>query len=323
MISIGSFLEIYFYVWRFKQDDLSLWLSIIIGTGLTLTLTALIFKRNYKAVFVIIVPLALYSVFATSAGQAFSLNEKVDEEEQAAVSSEYIAQEIQDKEKEIFGIDEEIELLKAAIGKTVTGLENAWEYKGTLERSQARIDLLRVEKKELSAALFDLRKSATTHSNVTIRAKNIYTFYADMLNFSEYWLQFILQTILSAFIAIMAPAGMILFNSKEEPQPKKKKRKKVIGVSPEDVNEWVDIGWFGVRSGRSEELVPEATFQEYQKRHGKEFDKSKYDSILGESHRLHLVEKDGRIKEKREDVATKKLIDQFVQGNLFEHREAE
>lgn len=29
LIIVGSFLEIYFYVWRFSQDGLAIWLSII------------------------------------------------------------------------------------------------------------------------------------------------------------------------------------------------------------------------------------------------------------------------------------------------------
>lgn len=311
LISIGSFLEIFFYYWRFKQEGIPAWLSVIIGSSLTLLLTASVYQRRYKWAIFIIIPLSLYSVFATSAGQAFSLNEKIKDEEQASVDAENNNENIKEIENQITEINEEIFMIQAAMKKTVDSLENAWDYRGTLERSQKRIDILREDRKQLTEDLKTMREKSTTHEKVKTRANNIYTFYADMIHFSDYWLQFILQTILSAFIAIMSPIGLILYNSdgketeKEIIKPvqkySQKRNKNIPKVSKEKIDQWVFINWYGIRCDKSRYIIPEKSYINYFKRNKMQFDKKFYDKILEKAQALQFIDDNRIIIEKNEE----------------------
>ena len=65
LIIIGSALEIYYYAQRFYNDGIKIWLSIIIGISLTLFLSLLMLKRESKTIWLLIIPLAFYSVLCT------------------------------------------------------------------------------------------------------------------------------------------------------------------------------------------------------------------------------------------------------------------
>jgi len=84
LIVVGNFLEIYYYSYRFTNDNIPLWLAIVIGIGLTGLLTIATAYRKKPTAWILISTLIAYSIFATSAGQAFSL---VTGQEQKAIKA--------------------------------------------------------------------------------------------------------------------------------------------------------------------------------------------------------------------------------------------
>lgn len=302
MIIIGSFLEIYFYVWRFSQDGLILPLSITIGAGLTLLLTILIYHRQYKWAVAIIIPLALYSIFATSAGQAFSLNEKSGEEEQKQVKSTYITEQIEEKKREITEIDVEINTINELLKNSVEDIEKLGTWRSTVRESWVHVDDLRATRENFRNQLAGLISQATAHSEVAVRPKNIYTFYSDMLSFPEYWLQFILQTLLSAFIAIMAPIGLITYNKKQLNPISAIKL-----LTPEYIEKWVNINWISCRSGKQNKILSKKLYRKHLENHNVAYDKEKYDIIHNLCCQKEIIHKNGNIIITEEERAIKIL----------------
>jgi hypothetical protein len=322
LIIIGSFLEIYFYVWRFNQDGLGIWLPIVIGTGLTMLLIIAVYSRKQKVYYWLIVPLAFYSIFATSAGQAFSLGEQLKETENINIASKYNLEEITDTESQIDWYNDEIGKLSESIQASSNSLEDRYHWKNTIRLAQERQDKLISQRATLSGQLRELRAVATEHTEIDKRPQNIYTFYSGMIGTSEYWLQFILQTILSAFIAIMSPVGLILFMDRKPPGGKvaesvvkysRKVTENIPGLQLKEIEDWVSINWVGIRHRKSKDILMEKDYRYFKEKHLKIFNKAKYDRLLEIAIKLYLVASDRRIIEKREHVAIEAIME-YVKG---------
>jgi hypothetical protein len=311
LIVAGSFLEIYYYAYRFTSDGIQIWLAVTIGVALTLLLSLAVFQRKQKWAIWIIIPVALYSIFATSAGQAFSLGEVLRAEATIEARSRYVLDEIADAEKQIAWIDSEIERLSREIDATTNSLEERYEWKNTLAKAEARQDELSQQRRELAMRLTELRGSAQEHESVEKRSRNIYIFYGDMLNWSEEWLQFFLQTILSAFIAVMAPIGIMTY-------PKSIEEKAIDDSEPisepverlprNDVEKWIRINWIGIRTGRSKKILGQNTYVEFLNNRGEKFNQAHYDKLLETAKRARVIADDRRIIEKDEKNALKMMI---------------
>lgn len=304
MIAIGSFLEILYYRWRFVNDGIESWLSITIGIALTLLLVLAIFQRKYKWAWMIIIPVSLYSVFATSAGQAFSLGEILQVESGKQVRSEYVIDEIVDIESQITWIDTETERISASIDATVNSLEDRGYWRTTLADAESRQRELRDDRRELSKQLSELRGQATQHEDVEERSRNIYEFYGNMFGWDKKFLQFALQTILSVFIAVMAPIGIIVLQKPKRRRPSKSAKKQKQPVLPKDtITRWIRINWIGIRSGKSKKILPRKTYKSFVEDRGESFNRQEYNRILNIAKKKNIVADDGRIIEKNEDKA--------------------
>lgn len=75
LMGFGWFLEVYYYQFRFSGDGVHPVVSIVIGIGLTLLLTALFVSPSVLKTFIII-PLLLFSIYCTTSGQNFSYSLK-------------------------------------------------------------------------------------------------------------------------------------------------------------------------------------------------------------------------------------------------------
>lgn len=309
LIIIGSFLEIFYYSYRFINDGISIWLSIIIGVALTLLLSLAVYKRKQRIMWLIIIPVSIYSILATSAGQSFSLGikEEIRFEEQA--EQEYIQEEITETLNQIESIDKELSKINEQIESTVSSLEDRYEWKFTLARAEERIDELKLERSELKIILNDLRSKATIHQEVETANINIYEFYHKLFGWEKNIFQFVLHTILSAFIAAMSPIGIITLSLKNN-----KLLKKSNDYIKPYIKRWIQLNWSGYRTGRSETILKKETFDEFMKKNNEVFSTQKYNMILKAAHDTNAI--DGHKYNTDPETAEKLIINKLCRNVL-------
>ena len=320
IIILGSFLEIWYYQWRFTQDGIDAWLSITIGIALTLLLSLAVYMRKLKTIWFLIIPLSIYSVICTSAGQSFSLGIVINEDMIEAAREEYTQQEIDDIQKRIEWIDQELIRLREVKNETIKSLADRYEWKNTLRITEERERELTEERLLLSKQLSELRSKAKTTKNIKQRSTNIYEFYSDMIDIPPEWLQFILHTILSVFIALMAPIGIIIitdmFVSKPHKKKKYKKQDKNTMAKIEGAAEyWVNLNWMGLRNKKSRSILPENVFHKFVSNRGEIFSKNNYKIILQAAMKLGIIDKNGEIKTESEREAIRKIINLLLTKN--------
>jgi hypothetical protein len=315
MIVLGSFLEIYYYAFRFTNDGIDLWLATVIGIALTLLLSLAVFMRNLKPVWFLIIPLSIYSVICTSAGQSFSLGLEIKQEKIEQVQAENNQKEIDDTRARITWIDNELAILRKQKDETITSLADRYKWKNTLRIAEAREKELTNERGIQANKLSELRAQATTSQDIKQRLTNIYEFYNQMTGWSPEWLQFSLHTILSIFIALMSPLGIIIITNMPGERPKRKRKSdykkqdkdtmaKIEGL----VEYWVHLNWMGIRSGKSQSILPSGAFYTFIKYRKDTFNEHNYETIFKAAVKLEILEADGTIKEKDERKAIQKII---------------
>lgn len=310
LIVIGSFLEIFYYKVRFEQDGIVTWLSIIIGAALTLLLTLVVYIRKKPIAWLIIIPLAIYSILATSAGQSFSLSKLQKEEAAIETVEAYTQDEITEARERIKYLDEQIIIINNQISGTVITLEDRFNWKNTLAAAQEQIKNYTEERAALAEKLSSLRSTAVTHEEVETVTTNIYKFYHNLTGVPASTLQFILQTLLSAFIAAMSPIGIItLSGGRVHEKRAYVKHERTDEISDSDVLRWIRINWMGKRTGRSETILPKKVFTDFIAKNNERFSDKKYNKLLAIARELHILE--GDIIKADEELARKKIIDRL------------
>ncbi len=315
LISLGSFLEIYYYAFRFTNDGIETWLSIIIGITLTLLLCLAILSRNKKGIMFLILTLIVYSVLATSAGQSFSLSLVQTEEIQQDVQEQYIQDEISETQYRINQIDEKYMQIQAVIIGSTQTLEDRYTWKNTIAKAIGEQESLNNERIILKEYLSGLRSSSITHENIETKkpSTNTYVFYNELTNVPADWLQFIFQTWLSIFIAIMAPLGItILQATKKQKEEKPKEEKKPDATWIMLIEKWVHVNWFGVRSAKSNTILNETNFFEYTKAHGAEFPKKYYNRIKAIAIKTRAINNIGTILNNNEAEVIGRIVNNIL-----------
>jgi hypothetical protein len=251
LILVGSFLEVYYYASRFSADGTGLILAYIIGVGLNLLL--LMAVRTKKSAYrFLTIGLLAFSIISTSAGQTFALIQKTDSEQTARV-----APQVDEIERENDELLKEREQINQQITGTVSTLEDRFEWKNTLALAESR-------KTVIETTLAENRKRVDALKNGTADTgrENVYRFYSRLLKnrVSQDSLKFILHTLLSLFIALMAPVGIITlenmgsdarkgppdaFGKVLEPDNKPDSGKKMTK------SEWVRFMWIGERQNKN------------------------------------------------------------------------
>jgi len=313
MIILGSFLEIYYYAFRFTQDGIELWLAMIIGISLTLLLNLAVFMRKLRLVWLLIIPLAIYSILCTSAGQSFSLGLEIKEEKIEQVQEEYTQIEIDETAKRITWIDEELVRIRKQKDETITSLSDRYHWKNTLKIAEELEAELTTERSGLTKKLSELRIKAKTKDNIEQRSTNTYEFYQGMTGWSAEWLQFALHTILSVFIAIMAPIGIIVITgmnvrTKRKRIPQNKTDKNTMDRIESLVEYWVKLNWMGLRTHNSLSILPAGIFYQFVKNRNEKYSQRNYETILNAAIKLGIIEQDGKIIEENERKAIDKII---------------
>ena len=316
MITMGSFLEVFYYFWRFSNDGIATWLAVSIGAALTLLLALAIIQRRNKWAWTIIVPLAFYSIMATSAGQAFSLGIVLEAETEAQVEEAYRQEEIRAVQSRIDVLQSEYQEIRGQINATVTSLADRGYWRTTLAAAEARQAELRVLISESQAAITELRREAVSHENIEEKSTNIYEFYHRLFGLDPVWLQFILQTVLSAFIAVMVPIGILTLPRRETaPLAKAPKAGRPAGRKKSEweghVHQWVSANWIGVRTEKSWRILRRETFDKFCSERGNEMTDYRYRAIKAAAERAGVVD-NNRITVYDEVQAKEKILTEVV-----------
>lgn len=258
MIILGSFLEAYYYVYRFINDGTNLIIAILISITLVVMLTLISSHYKKKYSWLMIIPLALYSIICTSAGQTFDLGKNKE-----YMNVEYVQQiNKQDEINEIIADINRIniELNKVSNQNTVTNTYNVNKYQEALTDIQDRYDFLNEQKKQLQLQLSDLRKQQTIRTDIQQESQtDIYQFYNELAGLNIKWSQYILQTILSIFIALSAPLGLIILNNRKS----KKHEISEISMSKDKIKRFVHLCWSWYRHDEKNPIVPFDRLQKY------------------------------------------------------------
>lgn len=311
----GAFLECFYYAWRFQNDGVTLWLSIIIGMSLTLLLGLSVFNRKRKWAWILMGALVVFSVMATSAGQSFSLSVKLEQAKQIEQLETYQTDEITDLINRRNAIDKELSDINNQINKTVTSLQDRANWKTALKAAEDRKNLLTKERQDIADRLKSLSDNSVVIPVSVDATINIYQFYNKLFGWKPESLQFILHTILSIFIAFMAPIGLITYPTKnyekKERHIKRKKHnvKKILSLSDKWhpwVERWVHYNWMGVKSG-SKVILSHQEFDRFSEAQGYSFTDAKYRKINNAANKQKIVD-NGMILCYNEAEAIEKII---------------
>lgn len=312
LIILGSALEILYYTKRFQNDGIELYLSIIIGVSLTLFLSLLMLKRDKPVIWILIIPLAIYSIICTSAGQSFSLSELHNEQIRDTVQEDNRQQEIHEYKSDIEMLNNDLDQLSKQITATTTWARN--KYSDAVEAVQERQDQIRAEKKELQDKIKELRSMQTFNETVKKESTNIYQFYNNLFGFNPTFLQFFLQTLLSFFIAAMAPIGIIILSTNKQ-KPEKKQVRKKPNYLP-FIKRWVTISWIGHRKDNNyKRILDKNQFLKYyndrfaEKKEQYRFTEAIYDKINNAAISIKCVDKKGIIVNNYSEEQVINLID--------------
>jgi hypothetical protein len=312
MVALGSTLEIYYYVMRFLQDGTTVLISSIIAAALNLLLSMAVYKsEKSKKWYTLIIVLGAYSVLATSAGQTFSL---LNREAAGTMQVEISKNEelISEYKSDIAALDRERNTLSAQL-EGIQTIEQRYEFKETVKKAEQRLDEIKKDKIRLQSLIDSTTQKSNAAAKEGVRATSIYDFYGSMKKWTGTdWIKFIFHTVLSGFIAIMAPVGVLTWPKKTEIKKEvvevvAKKKK----VSMDQIKQFVGMSWYRVRQKTSEFMLPRETFFDFMKRQGYEYPEDIYDEIESAAKRIGVIGPRGEILEKNEPAAYSKLAEDF------------
>jgi hypothetical protein len=270
LIASGVFLEVLYYVLRFTSDGTHWTVSVIQGIALTALLLGLVSIRKWFLWFIII-PLGMYSIANTSAGQRQALITKAQEERKEINETSVNA-----LERVSSIMLDQYETNANAVKNTVTDLESAWEYKNTLNEAQSDQGALVDDILALNETITGL-KEAPLESTSNMQ---LYQFWCDVFGWERPdRLQLFMQVLFSFFIAIMAPTGMIMLRED----------------NPSEnwdflVKKWVNVNWIGIRTGKSSTLLDREHFNNFIETRNIVFPSGTYDRILAAAHKKKVVD---------------------------------
>lgn len=260
LIILGSFLEIFYYSQNFIFDGVPHIIAWIIAVSLTVALTTL--SSFYKKFFswIIIIPLAVFSIYITSSGQAAYLQESQKTETIEISQEENRQEQLEYYMNEIYILNNDLEQLSKQITANTTWTRQ--KYSDTIEAVQQRQDEIREEKRILQEKIEQLRPALVTNKQIEQFKK--YDLYNEIFKADIKIKQFITHVLLSFFIAILAPIGIIILSTRKRPEPQQPKRKpRKINYLPY-IRRWVQISWTGNRRNKDyKKILDKQQFLKY------------------------------------------------------------
>lgn len=302
LIIFGSCLEIYWYYYRFISDGIHVAVAWLAGIVLNIFLIVLTRLPKKIPTMALIISMVAYSVFCTSAGQAYNL-------EQVRMAQEESRSQQADAERERDRIRQTIELLNKRYdlievqkNNTITEFEDRYEWKNTLAKAEEDQRAIQGDITRYRAELADL------YDAYEVQPPDIYNYYGALFGWSPQFLQTVLQMLLSGFIALMAPVGVAIWPKKRDIKSRRPRAKKPPTITRDKVERWVNINWIGIRRGTSGKILARETFDEFISNRGEQFSRAMYDAILEKAKSSGVVASDGSVGEIDEKKAVNSII---------------
>lgn len=319
----GAFLEVYFYYFRFAPE-MDFWLAAGVASFCAmwlLTVASWYYKKPIA--WFVIVPLAVFSVICTSAGQSISYAEKYNENIIVIDESTEVVDQIKDLETELKKqqdlFDNAVAILNNYTPKEKMNAD--WKFKTRIldpaENSKAKAE---AEKIRLSALIEEKRSTKTQAVAVERYEKeDIYSFYNDLVGSSRKWTRFILQSFLSLIIAIMAPIGINLcFEITIGSDPVVVNKKEKVKVDPsikEDVERWVAVSYHGFKNGKTESIIEKGTVLKFFNDGNRKYMSPElYDKIYNAAKKAKVIDIADRLLYTKESEAVKAILREVTNG---------
>jgi hypothetical protein len=103
---------------------------------------------------------------------------------------------------------------------TLNTAELAWEYKGTLDRAQNRIDEIRTRKREIDTEIrrigAEIGELKSVNNDFQVDSGSAFSYFARITGYGELEVQFFLSLFPSLFIDIIAPIALAIALYKKE-----------------------------------------------------------------------------------------------------------
>lgn len=294
LLSSGMVLEIYYYFSRFHADGTILPIALLIGVALNVFLVNVAGKSGwkYKA---LTIGLVIFSVISTSGGQTFALIEK-----QAQNVQDKNASQIERLEADNETYRNERQAILAQENATLTDLEKRFEYKRTIQGTTSRKD-------ELTRLIGENETKIEMLKNEKASDKDdVYQFYANVVGnkISADVIKLFMHTLLSLFIALMAPVGIVLFYAEKAKLDCLKVIKETQETRLLTKEKWIDFVYRGVDIGKPY-MPKEDVMKQYcdiADIEWNELSKKVYIECLKEATKNGFIDDHGKIIRTREDA---------------------
>ena len=295
LITLGSFLEIFYYIFRFTSGDGdNIYIAIIKGVALTIMLSGitLLFKNNklYGVAFAV---LMIYSIICTSAGQSMQYATMAESKMGTIYKTDPVImqlnadiEQLRDESKQLAGLRMDVDLY------------DKWKYEGVINRTNNESEELTTRIKQKINEIEQRKKIIED-----IKQDDLYTFYQNLFRWPIRWSQFILQTALSFFIALMAPLGIMLIDNKKEPREKKSV------VSATIITDWVFYTWYLHRNKGIKSIPPDKAVIDLMRKRYPEYTEGTHFAIKNIAKKNNLIDDKNNVVYTVEKQAVKKLLE--------------
>jgi len=302
IITLGSGLEIYFYVFRFIGDGINLPIAISAAVALELLLAFSVYQSQFNKIFlIIVVTVSIYATIQTSAGQTFSL---MSHDSLAGVKVVTDANKIvlAEHEKNIERLGLEADSINKQLS-SLTKLENRAVYAKSVYYANNRLDKINKDIMKSINVISDLSGKQSESEKLTVHDMSVYDFYASIPKWSHMdKLKFIFHTFLSVLLTLMTPIGILSWHSKSDKKVKTKK------ITKEQIDNFVYSAWYKVRGKTGMNILPELSYNEIMQRNNFKNILGVYPELYNVCISVGLITDKGTIIEQNEEIAKEKIL---------------
>ena len=295
LITLGVTLDTYFYAFRFIADGLPIIVAIACGVMLELLLSFCVYRRT-KISTAIAIAITIYAVVQTSAGQTFALlshTASIGVETENKTADFAMTQCKENLER----LTVEANTITAQLKSLQSAKERA-AYAGTISQANKRLVEITRERSRLMDLLIKTSSATVTGARAENQKSSIYGFYAGMKDWKkDDWLKFLFHFILSVFIAIAAPVGIIAWGHKTTQTQ----------FSKQQVEMFVAAAWFRVRNNTGMTVLSEIEFNALLQKRWYLIEAGVYFALMNRCTQLGLINASGVALEKDHRTVTAKL----------------
>lgn len=254
LLILGSFLEVYYYVWKYTSEGDHILLGISKGIALTLLTMAfaiLIVKYKKNILFYIGIVLSIaYSIFCTSSGQATSYASKYNKEKSSLVMKQTQSEEkvIQKEQllKDIGDLKDKKKAKENQRDSISMQDRKSWRFVGFDSEGDANYESTESEvfktlNEEIASYENQIKEKELLYENINPeiivleKETDSYQILSNMTGLNVVLIQYILQSMFSLFAAIMAPVGIKLCQKDDIKVIERKIEQRLPEIKPVDI----------------------------------------------------------------------------------------